>query len=272
MRERARPATVVEMSLPLIIVAAAAVVALLLAIGAIRIVREYERVVVFRLGRLRGARGPGLVLIIPLIERAVRVNLQVDTADVPPQDLITKDNVTIRVEAAVFYRVVDPVKAVVAIRDCRHGVLRIAQTTLRATLGQHDLDDLLANQATINELLKQIIDASTEPWGVNVVKVETKDVDLPETMKRAMARQAEAERERRAKVIAAEGEYQASERLSQAAGVLARERGALTLRTLQTLAEVATEHNSTLVLPIPLDVLETVQHHGAVTRAVDGQR
>jgi len=247
-----------EMSIGLIILIAVAVVALLLLVGAIRIVREYERIVVFRLGRLRGARGPGLVLIIPLIERTRSVNLQVDTADIPAQDLITKDNVTVRVEAAVFFRVVDPVKAVVAIRDYQHGVLRIAQTTLRATLGQHDLDDLLANQATINELLKQIIDSGTEPWGINVVKVETKDVDLPDTMKRAMARQAEAERERRAKVIAAEGEYQAADRLSQAAGVISREHGALTLRTLQTLAEVATEHNSTLIFPIPMDVLDAV--------------
>jgi regulator of protease activity HflC (stomatin/prohibitin superfamily) len=231
---------------------------LALLVTAVRIVREYERVVVFRLGRLRGARGPGLVLIIPLLERTRRVNLQVDTADIPPQDLITKDNVTVRVEAAVFFRVVDPVKAVVEIRDYQHGVLRIAQTTLRTTLGQHDLDDVLANQARINELLKQLIDAGTEPWGINVVKVETKDVDLPDTMKRAMARQAEAERERRAKVIAAEGEFQAAERLSQAAGVISREHGALTLRTLQTLAEVASEHNSTLVLPIPIEVLDAL--------------
>lgn len=159
----------------------------------------------------------------------------------------------------MFFRVVDPVKAVIAIRDYQHAVLRIAQTTLRATLGQHDLDDLLANQATINELLEQIIDSGTEPWGINVVKVETKDVGLPDTMKRAMARQAEAERERRAKVIAAEGEYQAADRLSQAAGVISRERGALTLRTLQTLAVVATEHNSTLIFPIPMDVLDAVR-------------
>ncbi len=249
------------MSTPLIVLLVVFVVSLLLLLCSIRIVREYERVVVFRLGRLRGARGPGLVLIIPLIERTRWVNLQVDTADIPTQDLITKDNVTVRVEAAVFFRVVDPVRAVVAIRDYQHGVLRIAQTTLRATLGQHELDDLLANQAAINELLKQIIDAGTEPWGVSVVKVETKDVDLPNEMKRAMARQAEAERERRAKVIAAEGEYQAAERLAQAAGMIATEPGTLTLRTLQTLAEVATEHNSTLVLPIPIDVLDAVRLH-----------
>ena len=243
-----------------LLIAAAAVLAL--AIAAIRIVREYERVVVFRFGRLRGARGPGLVLVIPLIERTRRTNLQVDTADIPAQDLITKDNVTIRVEAAVFFRVVDPIKAVVAIADYRHAILRIAQTTLRATLGRHELDDLLANQRAINEQLKEIIDAATEPWGVQVVGVETKDVGLPDTMKRAMARQAEAERERRAKVIAAEGEYQAAERLSQAAHVISSERGALTLRTLQTLAEVATEHNSTLVLPIPMDILD---HEGSIT-------
>ena len=178
---------------------------------------------------------------------------------------------TIRVEAAVFYRVVDALEAVIAIRDYKHGVLRIAQTTLRATLGQHDLDDLLANQTAINEQLKHIIDAGTEAWGVNVVKVETKDLGLPDTMKRAMARQAEAERERRAKVVAAQGEFQAAERLSQAAGVIAREPGTLTLRTLQTLAEVATEHNSTLVLPIPIDVLEAVRHHAESADEVDGQ-
>ena len=253
--------TVERMSTALVALIIAVAVALLLAVCATRIVREYQRVVVFRLGRLRGERGPGLVIIIPFIDRTRWVNLQIDTSDIPPQDLITKDNVTIRVEAAVFFRVVDPIKAVVAIRDYKHGVMRIAQTTLRATLGQHDLDDLLANQAAINELLKQIIDSATEPWGVNVVKVETKDVDLPDTMKRAMARQAEAERERRAKVIAAEGEFQAAERLSQAAGVIAREPGTLTLRTLQTLAEVATEHNSTLVLPIPMDILDPVRRH-----------
>ena len=258
------------MSSLVIVILIVALLALVLAASAIRIVREYERVVVFRLGRLRGARGPGLVLVIPLIERTRWVNLQVDTADIPAQDLITKDNVTVRVEAAVFFQVVDPIKAVVAIRDYQHGVLRIAQTTLRATLGQHELDDLLANQVVINELLKQIIDSGTEPWGVSVVKVETKDVDLPDTMKRAMARQAEAERERRAKVIAAEGEYQAAERLSQAAGVIAQEPGTLTLRTLQTLAEVATEHNSTLVLPIPIEVLDALRERDRPAVILDG--
>jgi regulator of protease activity HflC (stomatin/prohibitin superfamily) len=173
-----------------------------LAVASVRIVREYERVVVFRLGRLQGVRGPGLVLILPLVERTIWVNLQVDTVDVQPQDIITKDNVTVRVEAVVYFRVADPIKAVVEIREYEEAIPRIAQTTLRATLGQHDLDDLLANQQKINDQLETQIDRLTEPWGVEVVGVETKDVDLPETMQRAMARQAEAERERRAKVIA----------------------------------------------------------------------
>jgi regulator of protease activity HflC (stomatin/prohibitin superfamily) len=260
------------MSAPVTALVVVGVAGLALLACSVRIVREYERVVVFRLGHLRGQRGPGLVLILPLIDRTRRVNLQVDTADIPPQDLITKDNVTVRVEAAVFFRVADPVKAVNAIRDYQHAVLRIAQTTLRAIVGQHELDDLLTNQAAINELLKQIIDAGTEPWGINVVKVETKDVDLPDAMKRAMARQAEAERERRAKVIAAEGEYQAAERLSQAAGVINRERGALTLRTLQTLAEVASEHNSTLVLPIPFELLDQLSGRSEPARASEPAR
>ena len=217
----------------------------LLALSAIRIVRECQRLVVFRLGRLHGARGPGLVLIMPLVERTRSVNLQVHTAEIPPQDVITNDNVTIRVEAAVFYRGVDPIKAVVAIRDHDQAILRIARTTLRATIGKHELDSLLANQSTLNEQLRQTIEAATEPWGIQVVGVETKDVDLADTM-----RQAEAEGERRAKIIDAEGEFQAAERLSQAAGVISTGRGALTLR-IQMLAEVATEHNSTLVLPIP---------------------
>lgn len=234
---------------------AAGVVLVALAALSIRIVREYERVVVFRLGRLIGPRGPGLVLIAPAIERTRWVNLQVDTADIRPQDIITKDNVTVRVEAAVFYRVVDPVKSVVEIRDYEEAIFRIAQTTLRAALSQHDLDDLLANQDSVNEQLKTRIDAATEAWGVQVVGVETKDIDLPDTMQRAMARQAEAERERRAKVIAAEGEYQAAERLTDAAGVIGRAPHAITLRTLQTLAEVATEQHSTLIIPVPADLI-----------------
>jgi len=240
----------------LIVALALAGILVLLVLTSVRVVREYERVVVFRYGRLVGDRGPGLVIIVPLVERTRWVNLQIDTAEIPAQDIITKDNVTIRIVAVVYYRVIDPVNAVVAIRDYEEAIPRVAQTTLRAALGQHELDELLANQDKINEQLKTQIDAATEAWGVQVVSVETKDLDLPESMQRAMARQAEAERERRAKVIAAEGEFQAAERLSQAAGVINRQPGALQLRTLQTLAEVATEHNSTLVFPIPVELLE----------------
>jgi regulator of protease activity HflC (stomatin/prohibitin superfamily) len=243
----------------LVIAGVVLVLALLFLAAAIKIVREYERVVVFRLGRLTGARGPGVVFVIPLFERIRWTNLQIEAVDIPPQDIITKDNVTVRIEAVVYYRVNDPIKSIVAIRDYEHAIPRVAQTTLRAALGQHELDDLLANQESINEKLKLQIDAATEAWGIEVVSVETRDVDLPETMQRAMARQAEAERERRAKVIAAEGEFQAAERLSQAAGVIGREPGALQLRTLQTLAEVATERNSTLVFPLPIDLLESLR-------------
>ncbi len=239
-------------------------VVVLVALSA-RIVREYERIVVFRLGRLIGERGPGLVWILPGIDRTRSVSLQIDTADIRPQDVITRDNVTVHIEAAVFYRVVDPAKSVVQIRDYEEAILRIAQTTLRATLSQHDLDDLLANQDVFNEQLKTRIDAATEPWGVQVVGVETKDIDLPDAMQRAMARQAEAERERRAKVIAAEGEYQAAERLADAAALLGREKHAITLRTLQTLAEVATEQNSTLIFPIPADLISSLRSSSPAT-------
>ena len=242
------------------------ILAVILAFMSIKVVREYERLVIFRLGKVRPARGPGLVIVIPIIERPVRVNLQVVTFDVTPQDIITKDNVTVRVDAVVYFKVLDPVKAVVEIRDYAFATQRIAQTTLRATLGQHELDDLLANRDRINTQLQLQIDHSTEPWGIQVVTVETKDIDLPETMQRAMARQAEAERERRAKVIAAEGEFQAAERLAQAADLITASPGALQLRTLQTLAEVATEKNSTLVFPIPMELLDALQGGRAPTR------
>jgi regulator of protease activity HflC (stomatin/prohibitin superfamily) len=245
-----------------VVVFVLAVLALLLLVvlaQSIRVVREYERVVVFRLGKVVGARGPGLVIVLPVIERMLSVNLQVVTFDVTPQDIITKDNVTVRVDAVVYFKVIDPVKAVVVIRDYVFATQRIAQTTLRATLGQHELDDLLANRVQINTQLQIQIDEATEPWGIQVVSVETKDIDLPETMQRAMARQAEAERERRAKIIAAEGEFQAAERLAQAANVITQAPGALQLRTLQTLSEVATEHNSTLVFPIPIELLDAIR-------------
>lgn len=239
-------------------VAAAAVIVVVVVLvvlaAAVRIVAEYERGVIFRLGRVIGAKGPGLFFIIPVIDRMVKVNLQVVTLDVPPQDIITRDNVTVRVDAVVYFQVVDPVRAVVSIQNYLFATSRIAQTTLRATLGQHELDDLLTNRQQVNQLLQEQIDELTEPWGVKVVAVETKDVDLPEGMQRAMARQAEAERERRAKVIAAEGEFQAAQRLAEAAQVIQREPAAMQLRTLQTLTEIATERNSTIIFPIPVEL------------------
>lgn len=236
------------------VVIVVAVVGLVVLAAAVRIVNEYERGVIFRLGRVTGAKGPGLFFIIPVIDRMVKVNLQVVTMDVPPQDIITKDNVTVRVDAVVYFQVVDPVRAVVSIQNYLFATSRIAQTTLRATLGQHELDELLTNRQQVNQLLQEQIDELTEPWGVKVVAVETKDVDLPEGMQRAMARQAEAERERRAKIIAAEGEFQAAQRLAEAAEVIQRQPAALQLRTLQTLTEVASERNSTLVFPIPIEL------------------
>lgn len=223
---------------------------------AIRILREYERGVVFRLGRLSGAKGPGLILLIPIIDKMVKVSLRVVTMDVPEQDIITRDNVTVRVNAVVYFRVLDPVKAVVAVEDFLYATSMISQTTLRAVLGQADLDTLLSERDKLNDQLQKIIDEDTEPWGIKVTKVEVKNVDLPESMQRAIARQAEAERERRAKVIHAEGELQASEKLLQAAQMLATEKTSLQLRYLQTLTEVAAEKNSTLVFPLPIEMLE----------------
>ena len=224
--------------------------------NAIRIVREYDRLVVFRLGRLVGQRGPGLVLLWPIIDRAVKVGLRIVTLDVPPQDIITKDNVSVKVNAVVYFRVVDVQQAVVQVENYLYATSQIAQTTLRSILGQAELDELLAEREKQNAALQQVIDRETEPWGVKVTKVEVKNVDLPQEMQRAIARQAEAERERRAKVINAEGEYQAAGRLAEAAAVIAREPTALQLRYLQTLAEIATENNSTTIFPVPVDFLK----------------
>jgi regulator of protease activity HflC (stomatin/prohibitin superfamily) len=224
--------------------------------NAIRIVREYERLVVFRLGRLIGERGPGVVLLIPIIDRAVKVGLRIVTLDVPPQDIITKDNVSVKVNAVVYFKVVSAQEAVVQVENYLYATSQMAQTTLRSILGQAELDELLAEREKQNLALQQVIDRETEPWGVKVTKVEVKNVDLPQEMQRAIARQAEAERERRAKVINAEGEYQAAARLSEAAAVLAREPMALQLRYLQTLAEIATENNSTTIFPVPVDFLK----------------
>jgi regulator of protease activity HflC (stomatin/prohibitin superfamily) len=236
------------------LIAAAAVVVIIL-IASVRIVAEYERGVIFRLGRVIGAKGPGLFFIIPIIDRMVKVNLQTVTADIPPQDVITKDNVTLRVNAVAYFNVVDPVRAVVAIQNYLIGTSQIAQTTLRSILGQVELDDLLVKRDEINQQLQQIIDDLTNPWGIKVTLVEVKDVELPETMRRAMGRQAEAERERRSKVIHAQGELEAAEALGQAAEVLEGHPAAMQLRTLSTMVEVAAEKNSTLIFPIPVELV-----------------
>jgi hypothetical protein len=222
----------------------------------VRILREYERAVVFRLGRLVGAKGPGIVLLVPLVDRMVRVDLRTVTFEVPPQEVITRDNVPAKVNAVAYFRVVDPVKSVVEVERIRNATSQIAQTTLRSVLGKADLDTLLAERETLNENLQQIIDEQTEPWGVKVTTVEIKDVGIPQGMQRAMARQAEAERERRAKVINAEGEFQASERLFDAAEVMSGNPAALQLRYLQTLLEIGTNQNSTIVLPVPIDLIK----------------
>jgi regulator of protease activity HflC (stomatin/prohibitin superfamily) len=241
-----------------IIVALVIIVALgVAAAGAsVRILREYERAVVFRLGRLVGAKGPGVVLLVPLVDRMVRVDLRTITFEIPPQDVITRDNVPAKVNAVAYFRVIDPVKSVVEVERIRAATSQIAQTTLRSVLGRADLDTLLAERETLNENLQQIIDEQTEPWGVKVTTVEIKDVGIPQGMQRAMARQAEAERERRAKVINAEGEFQASERLFDAAEVMSGNPAALQLRYLQTLLEIGTNQNSTIVLPVPIDLIK----------------
>lgn len=220
----------------------------------IRILREYQRGVVFRLGRLIGGKGPGLVFLIPYIDRMVRMDLRVITIDVPKQEAMTRDNVPVTVDAVVYFRVVDPVAAVVKVENFLKASSLIAQTTLRSVLGQTELDELLAHRDKINQILQEIIDRQTDPWGVKVSAVEVKDVALPETMKRAMAKQAESERERRAKIINAEGEFQAAEKLVQAAGMISAQPIALQLRFLQTMKEISSEHNTTTFLPVPIDL------------------
>jgi regulator of protease activity HflC (stomatin/prohibitin superfamily) len=232
------------------------VVAFVIVTSAIKIVQEYERGVIFRLGRLVGARGPGLFLIIPFIDQMQKMDLRVVTLDVPPQEVISRDNVSIRVSAVVYFRVLDPENAVIKVENFRSATFQIAQTTLRSVLGQSELDELLAEREQINMRLQQIIDEQTGPWGIKVSVVEVKDVELPDVMQRAMARQAEAEREKRAKIIHAEGEFQASQTLADAARVISSQESALQLRFLQTLNEVATEKNSTIIFPIPVDLIE----------------
>jgi regulator of protease activity HflC (stomatin/prohibitin superfamily) len=244
----------------LIFLVAALVVILWLAGAAIKIVQEYERGVIFRLGRLVGARGPGLFLIIPFVDRMVKVDLRVVTLDVPAQEVITKDNVTVRVNAVLYFRVFDPEKAVVAVIDFVRATHQIAQTTLRSVLGQSDLDELLSQREEINLRLQQIIDEQTEPWGIKVGIVEVKDVELPQSMQRAMARQAEAEREKRAKIIHASGEFEASKMLTRAAHIIGSEPATIQLRYLQTLTEIASERNSTIIFPVPIELLSMIPH------------
>jgi regulator of protease activity HflC (stomatin/prohibitin superfamily) len=224
-------------------------------ISAIKIVKEYERGVIFRLGRVQGgAKGPGLFILLPFVDKMVKIDLRTVTMEVPPQEIITRDNVPARVTAVIYFRVVDPNKSVIEVENHILATSQISQTTLRSVLGQRDLDDLLTNRETINEELQKIIDEQTEPWGIKVSVVEVKDVEIPQNMQRAMARQAESERERRAKIIAAEGEYQASERLRQAADRL-ESPTALQLRLFQTMGEIAVNQNSTIILPVPVDLL-----------------
>jgi regulator of protease activity HflC (stomatin/prohibitin superfamily) len=232
------------------------IIAIIILASAIKVFPEYQRGVIFRLGRLTPPKGPGIFLIIPIVDRVVRMDLRTITFDVPDQEVITKDNVPAKVNAVAYFRVVDPSRAVVEVQNYIAATSQIAQTTLRSVLGQSDLDHLLTERDKLNARLQEIIDQQTEPWGIKVSVVEIKDVEIPQGMQRAMARQAEAERERRAKVIAAEGEFQASEKLAQAADVLSRNPAAIQLRYLQTLAEIATEKNSTTIFPIPIDLIE----------------
>ena len=231
------------------------IILVILLASAIKIVQEYERGVIFRLGRLVGAKGPGLFFIIPIVDRMIKVDLRVVTLDVPTQEVITRDNVTVSVNAVVYFRVVDPSDAVVQIEDFRRATWNISQTTLRNVIGQSELDELLAHREDINQKLQQIIDEATEPWGVKVSIVEIKDVGLPQSMQRAMARQAEAEREKRAKIIHAEGEYSASQQLAAAAGVLSQQPAGVQLRYLQTLTEISAEKNSTIIFPLPIEFI-----------------
>jgi regulator of protease activity HflC (stomatin/prohibitin superfamily) len=232
------------------------VLAVLLLSSAIKVLREYERGVIFRLGRCIGAKGPGLIFLIPIVDKMVRIPLRTVAMDVPPQDVITRDNVTVKVNAVIYFRVLHATRAVLEVENYLYATSQIAQTTLRSTLGESELDELLAQRDKINKELQRVIDGHTEPWGIKVSTVEVKNVDLPQEMQRAIARQAEAERERRAKIINAEGELQASQKLSEAAAVIATQPLAMQLRYLQTLAEIATENNSTTLFPVPIDLFE----------------
>jgi len=235
------------------------IIVIIVLLASIRVVTEYERGVIFRLGRLMGAKGPGLFFLIPIVDRMVKVSLRTMNFDVQPQEVITRDNVPVKVNAVVYFRIIDPAKAVVEIENYRFATLQIAQTTLRGVVGEAELDELLSQREKLNERLQTIIDEQTDPWGIKVSIVEMKEIEIPDTMKRAMARQAEVERERRAKIINAEGEYQAAEKLSKAAEIISKHPQALQLRYLQTLSEIATEQNSTIVFPLPINMLEAFE-------------
>ena len=232
------------------------VVGIIVLFASVRIVTEYERGVIFRLGRLVGVKGPGLFFLVPIVDRMVKISLRTMNFDVQPQEVITKDNVPVKVNAVVYFRVIDPAKAVVEIENYRFATLQIAQTTLRGVVGEAELDELLSQREKLNERLQTIIDEQTDPWGIKVSIVEVKEIEIPDSMKRAMARQAEVERERRAKIISAQGEYQAAEKLAQAAQIIQKYPQALQLRYLQTLSEIATEQNSTIIFPLPINMLE----------------
>ncbi len=231
------------------------VVVAVILISSVKILYEYERGVIFRLGRIVGTRGPGFIVVIPFLERMVRVSLRLVTMDVPPQDVITRDNVSVKVNAVVYFRVIEPVKAILQVENFLYATSQLAQTTLRSTLGQVELDELLAEREKLNVKLQEVLDKQTDAWGIKVTMVEVKYVDLPQEMQRAMAKQAEAERERRAKVISAEGEFQASTKLSEASEILAKNPMSLQLRFLQTMNDISTEKGSTIILPIPIDML-----------------
>jgi len=231
------------------------VIAVIILISGIKILREYERAVVFRLGRMVTPRGPGIIYVIPLVEKMLRVQLRTVTMDVPPQDVITKDNVSVKVNAVVYFRVMDPNLAIREVENYLFATSQLAQVTLRSVCGQAELDELLSEREKLNTRLQEILDTETDPWGIKVVLVELKDIDLPQEMRRAMAKQAEAERERRAKIIHAEGEFQASQKLGEAAEIIAKQPNAMHLRFLQSLVEVSAEKNHTIVLPIPVDVV-----------------
>jgi regulator of protease activity HflC (stomatin/prohibitin superfamily) len=237
-----------------VIIAPLIIIGLFILASAIKVLREYERGVIFRLGKLQGAKGPGIIFLIPMVDKMVRMDLRVVTIDVPKQEIMTRDNVPATVDAVIYFRVIDPNASVVKVENFWKATSLIAQTTLRSVLGQSALDELLSQRDVINQKLQEIIDKQTEPWGIKVTSVELKDVSLPDSMKRAMAKQAEAERERRAKIVNAEGEFQAAEKMVQAAALIAKEPIALQLRYLQTMREMASEHNTTTFLPLPIDL------------------